>query len=345
MTLLPDVTSWTSERIEATFGRHDVWDPAVRAICSRECIAPDRITPGFKASSASFLLDDSLVLKIYPPGEAETEPIEAMVLSHLEDEPSVPTPRIYSRGILEDRHPWPYLIMEQMRGMPVREAWPHMSTSQRRDLARQAAALVYAMHTSITASLESPLTGLGKGWDETRDEIGNQRHEMITAILDLSSKMDELPLARPVWDQLARFLRDLPLPEPPHRVLVHRDLTEDHLYVQQTDTGWSIAGLIDFGDVAIGPARLDWNDLRFHMFNREIGAMKAFLHAYHGSLESREDLTECFALTAGGVGFFDWLTVLVSVDHLKTMTSLAELKSALWPEELTSSKGWAKHGE
>ena len=128
--LLPDVTSWTSERFEATLGRRDVWDLAVRAICSKERIAPDRITPGFKASSATFLLDDSLVLKIYPPGEAETEPIEAVVLSHLEEVGSVPTPRIYSRGILEDRHPWPYLVMEQIRGMPVREAWSQMSASE-----------------------------------------------------------------------------------------------------------------------------------------------------------------------------------------------------------------------
>ena len=150
--------------------------------------------------------------------------------------------------------------------------------------------------------------------------------------------MDELPLARSVWDQLARFLRDLPFPEPSRRVLVHRDLTEDHLYVQQTDKGWSIAGLIDFGDVAIGPSRLDWNDLRFHMFNREIEMMKAFLHAYHGSLENRDNVAECFALTVGGVGFFSWLTVLIPADRLRAMTSLAELKAALWPEELAGSK-------
>ena len=102
------------------------------------------------------------------------------------------------------------------------------------------------MHTSLTAPLESTLTELARGWNDTRDEIRDQRCEMVTAILSRSSKMDESLLAKPVWDQLARFLQDLPLPEPSHRVLVHRDLTEDHLYVQQRDKGWSIAGLIDF---------------------------------------------------------------------------------------------------
>ena len=213
-----------------------------------------------------------------------------------------------------------------------------MSASERRDLARQATALVYTMHTSLTASLESTLTRLERGWSETRGEISDQRREMVMAILSRSSTVDESPLAKPVWNQLARFLQDLPLPEPSHRMLVHRDLTEDHLYVQQRDKGWSISGLIDFGDVAIGPSILDWSDLRFHMFNREIETMKAFLHAYPGSLENCEDLTECFALTVGWVGFFNWLTVLVPVDRLRAMTSLAELKAALWPEELAASK-------
>ena len=209
-----------------------------------------------------------------------------------------------------------------------------MSSLERHQTAAQCSPLIQAVHASLSGVLDLRLKELGRGWRATRDELSSGREELVRAIQDRSERLVDLPLAIEVWDQVAELLQSRPLPEAEPLALVHRDLTEDHLYVQQDRSGWRISGLIDFGDAAVGPAHLDWNDLWFHMLARDVQPMKAFLEAYGGSIETQSDLEECFALTVGSMGLLDWLTVHVPTERLESMTELAELRQALWPGEL-----------
>lgn len=75
--------------------------------------------------------------------------------------------------------------------------------------------------------------------------------------------------------------------------LLHGDMTEDHVLVEQvkTEAGtgnaeskWQVTGLIDFGDAEVGPLFYEWVALWFALFRQDATAFRAFLERYEGSV-------------------------------------------------------------
>ena len=65
-------------------------------------------------------------------------------------------------------------------------------------------------------------------------------------------------------------------------VLVHGDITEDHLYFTQRNIKneaekWTVSALIDFGDARIAPEQYEWIPLWFGAFQRNTRLYRQFM--------------------------------------------------------------------
>ena len=108
--LMPPVDSWSDR--SSIFKDVEGVRPAIDAICEQEGIGYRRIeTPHGSHTNAVFILDRSLVLKIYNPVWPEFE-MECRLIEVLSRNGAVPAPSIVASGQLLDRLSWSYLIQD-----------------------------------------------------------------------------------------------------------------------------------------------------------------------------------------------------------------------------------------
>jgi hygromycin-B 7''-O-kinase len=99
------------------------------------------------------------VLKVFPPYEQEHASIEARVLHAVQDALQVPTPRL----IAADTHDgWPCVLMSQLHGTRLVDAWPTLSPAARDRVADKLGESLAALHAIDAA----PLADLAPCWDE-----------------------------------------------------------------------------------------------------------------------------------------------------------------------------------
>ena len=218
--LLPPAETW--EQWSSIFTNVALWKPVVSEICSREGIAYSCVRVGYPGTNAVFLLDRMCVIKIYNPFWKEFR-VERELHVALGRDGAVPVPRIVSSGRFTDRIEWDYLITEFVEGEPVRELRDALSQEDLIDIAARLGEIVRALHNTDLAALENL----------TRNETGAQlatrrRVEVVKEIRAKGLLSDE------VLDELGAFLQAAAKELGDHlAVLVHGDLTEDHLYVEE----------------------------------------------------------------------------------------------------------------
>ena len=302
--------------------------PIVHAICERERISYSALSPGYESTAAVFLLDNRFALKVHRGDNCHA--VERAVLEELSAVEELPIPCVRAAGVIDRDGTWSYILMDQVLGSPLRDVWPHIDEHSRRAIAAELGCIICTLHHSLTEPLKDTLDSQGRGWQEVRQKLDADRRDLI-------SRIQSAPPDRPAlhfWYDLIQLLETARVPTSPDLLLTHQDLTEDHLYVLRRDGRWRVSGLIDFGDAALGPRQLDWPDLRFCMFDRDSHAMQSFWHSYHGSGDPDEDLPVCLALTAGSLGFLQWLPVWFSRCEMMSLHNTLDLQDRLWPRDL-----------
>lgn len=153
--LLPDVTEWSADKVEAILTDVSLWEKPVRAIAEQEGIHIENIVPGYPASSAAFILNRKHVVKIFTPSFHRKREVETEVLKSLASIYAVPSSRIWSEGVLLDRIEWPYLILEYLPGIALRELLPNMGTEVLADVAVQLGTVKFTLHEYGKSRLNS----------------------------------------------------------------------------------------------------------------------------------------------------------------------------------------------
>ena len=97
--LLPPIDTWA--QWSSAFNDARLWRPVVDAICPREGIAYQRIGARESNTNAVFILDRSVVIKIYSPFWAEFA-FERVLMELLARDAAIPVPAIRSAGVLPD---------------------------------------------------------------------------------------------------------------------------------------------------------------------------------------------------------------------------------------------------
>ena len=332
---LPTVDTWHDQlRIEPSLTDVERWRPAIRWVCERESITVGGIRPCFPSSSAAFILGGRLVLKILTPFFRDAYEVERRLLEVLAANPDIPAPELVAAGRLDDRPEWPYLVMEYIPGVEIRDARHRIKRANLLAIAEDFGRILHAFHHTPL----DDVAGLpGVSWRACRGLFLRQQEETLGALAEKRSlEPNELPLPHSVLDELQdlyetgqrEYLGESP-------VLVNRDLTEDHLILAETGGRWQITGLIDFADAIIGPRDFDWHDLWFHLWDRDAGAMKAFLGAYDPHLRiDREFRRRCMFFGIRGRDIQQRIQGTLADASFPGIAGLDDFLDLLWPQEL-----------
>lgn len=270
--LLPGRITW--ETWGWLFTNVDAWRPAVAAVWSQSpalmsLTGPpeDRIETGFPGTCAVFVVGREAVVKFFPPFARQDYERERYCLRHLEAVPK--RPLLLAEGILSDRLDWPYLVT---RFVPE-NAW----RDQRSGLSRGAQLGVATQLGQVLAVLHRQPLGRGPAWPsvEAWARLLAERRGGSPAEL---TRLTSLPPA--VVQEAADVLAGQESLTAAQPVIVHADVTEDHVLTEKQGLGWQLACLIDWADAEVAVPAYEWVALWFSFCDRDPGLLRAVLSAY-----------------------------------------------------------------
>jgi len=233
--------------------------------------------------NAVFRVNDRYILKLYGTDATRHSQVELNMLKALVD--VVPSPRVVSNGELNNGRP--YLIMTEVKGQTLQDAWPSLSGPELLNIAHQIGIITANLHSCRVDELAKVESYVG-GRLQIIAEEQKRRIAEILAMADLAPwyRTELLEYTQTEALKVANY----------PAVLTHADLSHAHIYIHTTRNKSIVSGFIDWAEATVGPA--EW-DLAFHWFwtfSRNKEAMKACLDAYYAGKERPEDLARrCFS--------------------------------------------------
>lgn len=239
----------------------ELFSPLVREACAAFGYAPRSISAGFPGTHAVFLVDDVYVVKLYAPLGIPDEAAERACYRAI-DAFRVPlTPKLYAEGVLRaGGYEWPYIVIEYMPGRAVRDIWPELSAERRTKIGAELGRWAVGYH-ALKNPFDKNLSVAS--WDAEKQ----LDKSMKTLIVD--QRMD-----RSLIDELRAFALSRIAEKERPVMLLHCDLTEDHLLIEGDEMR-----VIDFADSRMAWECLEWVTLWFGLLARDDRAFFAFLEA------------------------------------------------------------------
>ena len=277
---LPPIESWSDW--SAVFKDACLWRPVIDAICECEGIRYRSLETPRSNTNAVFILDRRLVVKIYSPFWSEFD-IEPKLIEVLGLNGKVPVPKIVAAGRYQDRATWSYVVMEYCPGLTLNAIRSTITRGDLLSIASQVGLVARSLHHT-DVSLLNGIDNVGESWD---DLIERRRREALTQLADRRAVSPVVVEAlAEILDETIAGSRRIP------RVVVHGDLESDHILLKREGSEWRVTSLIDFGDAKIGVRDYEWMPLWLGLFDRDAGAMRAFLGSYDRRLLTDDELPQ-----------------------------------------------------
>jgi hygromycin-B 7''-O-kinase len=187
-------------------------------------------------------LDDTLVLKIFPPLLRHQFVSERTSLSLLRGRIGVPIPEIVIEG---ERDQWPYLVITRVHGIVGSEAWPILPEDQKERVLGQIGETI----AEVQRVPVGDLSAIEPGWEPF----------LLQQIEGCRARHARLGLPQKFLDGFDRLLSDaktlIPFDAPP--VILTGEYIPENFLLAREGAGWRLSGLIDFGDVMTGWGEYD----------------------------------------------------------------------------------------
>lgn len=216
--------------------------PAANAICARHHLDGQDLRRAVLGTNIVFHTQ-GYILKLFCRLWEDAFTAEYCALKHVQ---GLPTPQVVAAGELEG---WPYLVMSCLPGIPALDVWNRLDEDTQ-------AAIIWELGRMLRQLHGHPaIAALATDWSWFLQER--------IARAEGYHGVDE-PWRSWIRERLTSFC------EPPFEpVLLHADLTEDHLLLGEREGVWRITGLIDFADAKMGHAYYDFvAPLAFFTFGR-----------------------------------------------------------------------------
>lgn len=304
----------------ADYERHfddDVWRQAVAVICARHRLPYTALQRSPQGENIIFFVDCAHVVKIFAPFREnyprETAALEFAVTATL----SIETPKVVHTGELEG---WSYLVMTQLAGIPMREVWSEIETSNRLEIVSHLGVAMRELH-----ALPAPLSqaALNRDWRGFLERQARESVERQRACGASPEWLESLP------QYIAARLELLPTNYKP--VLLHGDVHPGNVLLTERGGRWRVTGLFDFGDSLCGFHEYEFVAPGVLMVQGRGELQRALLLAY-GYGEAELDLNMRARLML--------LTVLYECSDLRKYAlrlapdaihlTLSELERAIW---------------
>ena len=309
----------------AMFGNAALWKPVVRKICQDTgAAAGEEIVSAYPGSSAVFIVDKQVVVKIFAPFLTQDfyHAVETYQLIATRLDPYMPV--LLAHGIYQDRIDWHYMIMSFLSGQPIREVRDKIPGEDKIAIARELGWYIRRLHKT---SLEEAKIIKTKAADWYAF-LGERRKRCLEEL------RDKTDLSLDVLRQIATLLAsDVFLPPKDFRpCLLNGDFTEDHLLLEKRLGEWRISGLIDWADSLAGAVEYEWVALWFGLCSQDVLMFQEILRAYDPQIRfdnqfRRRMLAFTFVHRFGPT----LIGELLAQSGVPVITSLTDLQSWLWP--------------
>jgi hygromycin-B 7''-O-kinase len=250
--------------------------PGVCALLSRHGLAHEPRQRYDSGSLPVYAVGTQHVLKLFPPTEHEHAAVEARVLAAVQGALPIPTPQL----IAADSHDgWPYLLMSQLRGQRLVDAWPALAVAARDRVADTLGETIAALHAIDT----TPLTGLPQRWD---DFIAEQRTS--AAARQFQRGLDGYWLER-----VPEFLQRWMPPPTTRHVLLHTEIMREHLMQDGDGAASRLTGLFDFEPAMLGAAEYEFASVGLFVACGDARTLRRVLLAYGYAPHALDEALQC----------------------------------------------------
>lgn len=209
-------------------------------------------------------LDGESVLKLFPPIYRAQFDSERAALRQLAERLSVPTPSLVAEG---ERDGWSWLIMSKLEGTVGSEVWPSLAEPDKERVLRQIGKTI----AEVQAAPVGELAAIKPSWP---DFLARQVEGCI-------ERHRGQGLAPRFLSELPELLADVPsvVPRSPLVILTGEWIPENFL-LTETGEGWTLAAVIDFGDVMTGWREYDLLGPSAFMCDGKPGRVRSLLEGY-----------------------------------------------------------------
>lgn len=286
------------------YGEHlgdpQYWGPYVQEVIDRNSLPNGVIETPFVGTFPTFIVDE-VVVKLFGPsfdGERSSQ-VELAMHELLATERDLPVPGLIASGQLFDAAPgWPYLVTERMPGRAIRDV--ELDGALGAQVATQLGAVVNRLH-----QLRPP-------------DVVRQRELLGDLRNDAPARLRRFGLPEHLVEQVPDFLADAE----PAEILVHGDITADHVFVDRR----GITALIDWGDALVADRAYELPAVYLDALRGDQRLLAAFLDAARWPLG---DLARC-GLQGILVFQFNAITAIAADYDLTQLDSLEELADHLF---------------
>ena len=239
-----------------------IWFDAAHEICRRHRISFAKLKRTEQGEHIVFLIDDSLILKIYKPFRACFER-EKRAFEFLDGRIDFKIPEIVQIGEIEGFN---YILMTQLPGVAMtRAAWLTFSTDEQLRFVSKLAIGLREIHSLNAESFDSD-------WSEFVEERANTFIGRQIAHGVNSEIIESLPA------YLDANLKLVPKSLP--AVFLHGDVHFGNLRLEKADNDWQISGLFDFADSRCGFHEYDFLAVGVLMIQGQAEVQREFFKSY-----------------------------------------------------------------
>jgi hygromycin-B 7''-O-kinase len=253
------------DELEAFRTNPPLWLPAALDIARGHSLGCADVHVFPNGSNLVVALGGERILKIYPPMLRHQFVAERASLKRLCRKLRVPTPEIELEG---ERDGWPYLVMTRMQGVSGEDAWPALPEDQKERVLRQIGELI----AEVQGISPGELLELPPRWEEF----------LPKQIQGCRARHERLGLPQRYLEGLDAYLREaeamMKLQVSP--VILTGEYIPENFLLGEDSGGWSLTGLIDFGDVMTGWGEYDLLGPSTFMAGGRPGRVRSLLRGF-----------------------------------------------------------------
>jgi hygromycin-B 7''-O-kinase len=289
--------------------------PRIDALLARHGLAQAPRQRYDSGSLPVYALGEHHVLKLFPPHEREHAAVEARVLAALDGALPLPTPQLFAAA--DDADGWPYLLMGQLQGQRLVNAWPALNAAERDDIADALGTAIAALHAIDT----TPLADLPPDWD----------HFFAAQAASAVERQAARGLPAHWLDQLGPFLARWSPPPTPRRVLLHTEIMREHLFVERTPRGARLSGLIDFEPAMLGASEYEFASVGLFVACGDARVLRRVLRAYGYAAHTLDEALQCRLMAQALLHRYSNLPWYLKRLPPGDATTIEQLAARWWP--------------
>ncbi|ANH04073.1 phosphotransferase [Shinella sp. HZN7] len=222
--------------------RPDLWLPVVHHLAREASITAEILAQFDNSTNLVVNLDDRSILKLFPPIYRVQFDSERKTLRYLEGKMEIAIPLVEAEGECDG---WGWLIITKLDGLVGSVAWPLLPEAEKQRVLEQIGRAISHLQTLPPGDL----IGQKPSWQdfiEKQIDICLARHR-------------HLGMPPAFLSDLRLLLADAPsvIPHDAPNVILTGDWIPQNILLSEDRGRWTLAGVIDFGDVMTGLGEYD----------------------------------------------------------------------------------------